>query len=122
MRSWVVNGLGGALRFRVLGGWWERLRGLLGTREDAMPVVLLGCSSVHTFGMRYPIDVAFASRHGEVLSSRRAVPPGRVVGCRRAWCAFERPASAGPWMEEGGSVLPRGGQDHADGPACGEGD
>lgn len=95
----------GVFRFKVLRRWRDRLRGLLGTGEDAEPVVLLGCSSVHTFGMRYALDIAFATHDGFVLWARRSVPPGRIVGCRHAYYAFERPASPLPWMQVGGRVV-----------------
>lgn len=99
-------GGGAEIRFRVLRGWFERLRGLLGSDERAAPVVLVGCSSVHTFGMAYAIDVALVDREGRVCKARRALPPRRVMAARRGWLAFERPASAGPWMSEGGSMAP----------------
>lgn len=87
--------------FRVLGGWVERLVGLLGTRADAMPVVLLRCASIHTYGMGYPIDVAFVDQEGRVLLSRRSLPPRRLLSSKDAFCVFERPASDAPWIEEG---------------------
>ena len=89
------------LRFRVLSGWVERLRGLLGTGPDAEPVVLLRCGSIHTFGMTYPLDVAFVGERGEVLKVDRDLPPRRVSSCLGAWLVFERPASDEPWFEEG---------------------
>lgn len=119
MRETFALDFGGGkeIRFRVLRGWLERLRGLLASGEEASPVVLVGCSSIHTFGMRYPIDVALVNRQGEVCKARRRVRPGRVVTARRAWLAFERPASRDPWMSEGGVVLPLLGGGHARGRA-----
>lgn len=93
-----------SMSFRVLGGWVEKLVGLLGTRSDAMPVVLLRCSSIHSFGMRYPMDVAFVDAKGCVLLARRLVPPGNVLSCRDAYCVFERPAAGDRWFEAGDSV------------------
>lgn len=89
------------LTLRVLSTWAERLRGLLGTREDAEPVMLVRCGSVHTFGMTYAIDVALVGELGEVLRVRRSVPPREVVSHFDACCAIERPAREGPWVEEG---------------------
>lgn len=85
----------------VLGGWLERLRGLLGKGPDARPVMLMRCGSVHTFGMTYPIDVAFLGERGEVLSVRRAVPPRELRSCADAFCVIERPAREGEWLVEG---------------------
>lgn len=86
---------------RVLTGFLERLRGLLGTTRDAAPVLIMRCATVHTFGMRYALDLAFLSREGEVLRTEREVPPGRVASCRRAAHVLERPASRGWWPREG---------------------
>ena len=85
----------------VLSGWWERLRGLLGTGPGARPVLLLRCRSVHTVGMRYPLDLAFVGERGEVLRVSRGVPPGRLASCGGASCVIERPATGGEWVEEG---------------------
>lgn len=89
------------LEVAVLSTWRERLRGLLGTGPDAGPVMLALCSSVHTFGMRYSLDVAFVGERGEVLLVCRDLAPGRVRAHRRARCVIERPAREGEWLEEG---------------------
>lgn len=92
------------LRFYVLSGWFDRLRGLLGTsRGDARasPVAIVGCASVHTFGMSFSIDVALVGRDGVVLAVARDLPPRRVCGHRDAACALERPCESGPWPEVG---------------------
>ncbi len=100
------------LVFEQLKGLVGKLRGLLGPRERGRPVVLVGCRSVHTFGMRYAIDVALVSRSGKVLASRRSMPPGRVLSASGAWFAFERPSAKGPWPQEGSwlSVAECGGE------------
>lgn len=87
--------------FRVLATWGERLRGLLGTDSTARPVVLVNCRSIHTFGMRYALDVALADGEGRVLVAKRRLQPGRLLGSRRARYAFERPASEEAWPEVG---------------------
>ena len=95
---------------RVLRRWWERARGLLGTWRygaGAVPVLLLGCSSVHTFGMRYAIDVSMADEAGRVLASWRALPPGHVVWARGARHVLERPSSAGLWPGPGDQIVLR---------------
>jgi len=92
---------GDEMRFDVLRKPLERLRGLLGTGCDARPVALMGCSSIHTFGMRYRLDVAFVSSDGYVLESWRSVPPGRLLSNRKAKIALERPHSCGSWVARG---------------------
>lgn len=108
------------LSFRALRSWREKLVGLLGTGEEASPVALCGCSSVHTVGMAYPIDVALVSRNGKVLAARRGVPPFRLVRAPGAYYAFERPCSADSWPDVGswlaiarcGGSGPRKGREH----------
>jgi len=41
--------------------FWQRLKGLLGTRllPLGQGLIIKPCSSIHTFGMAYPIDVLF---------------------------------------------------------------
>lgn len=92
---------GAAWEFRVLSSWVQRLRGLLGTREGASPVMLLRCRSIHTYGMRYPIDVAFVGGSGKVLRVVRGMAPAACASCPKAECVLERPAQEDLWVEEG---------------------
>ena len=63
-------------------GPMARLKGLALLREHELPgghaLLVRPCSSLHTFGMRFAIDVAFAARDGRVLRVIRSVPPRRV--------------------------------------------
>ena len=47
------------------------------------------CRSVHTFGMRFPIDVAFLDERGRAIRVERAVRPRRVLVCRAAFAVLE---------------------------------
>ena len=71
-----------------------RLLGLaLLERARAGPGLLIPrCRSVHTYGMRFRLDVLFLDRHGAAISRRRAVPPGRVLFERRAASVLELPS------------------------------
>jgi uncharacterized membrane protein (UPF0127 family) len=42
------------------------------------------CRSVHTFGMRFPLDVIFLDGEGRPVRVERGVRPWRVVSCRDA--------------------------------------
>lgn len=69
----------------------ERLFGLLGRRSLAADHALwiAPCGSVHTVGMRFPIDVVFVSRDGHVLRIVAAMRPGRFAICRGARSVVE---------------------------------
>jgi len=73
-----------------------RNRGLLGRDSLASDVgfVIAPCSAVHTFGMRFPIDLVFAARDGRVLKIRRAVPAFRIALALRAFAVIEMAAGS----------------------------
>jgi uncharacterized membrane protein (UPF0127 family) len=71
-----------------------RNKGLLGRAglEPGGGLVIAPCSSVHTFFMRFPIDVLFAARDGRVVKIRHAVRPWRLALALGAFCVIELPA------------------------------
>jgi uncharacterized membrane protein (UPF0127 family) len=76
-------------RSRLLGlAWLDRERAGAG-------LLIPRCSSVHTFGMRFPLDLYFLDREGSVLLVRRRVPPRRIAYCRRADAVLELPVAPG---------------------------
>jgi uncharacterized protein len=87
--------LAGCSRVFVARSWQARLLGLAWLDELPSDCGLLipGCRSVHTFGMRFALDVVFLGANGETLRVARAVPPRRVLWCRGAAAVLERPAS-----------------------------
>jgi uncharacterized membrane protein (UPF0127 family) len=90
----VVGGVG----VPVATGTRARLLGLAHLdREEAGPGLLIPrCRSVHTFGMRFDLDVLFLDRDLEPVQLRRGVKPRRVVWAQRpAFAALEVPAGGG---------------------------
>ncbi len=71
-----------------------RLLGLAGLRRERVGEGLLipRCASVHTFGMRFDLDLAFLDSAGNPLEIHRRLPPCRLVWCRRAAAVLEVPA------------------------------
>ncbi len=95
-----------SLRFplRVLRTPWQRLRGLLGSNSQASAVLLTRCHAIHTYGMRYPIDVAFLDTDMCVIFNIRKLPKSSSVSCARASCVVERPARTTAWLEAGEQI------------------
>ena len=85
-------------------GFLSRLVGLAGLRRDEVGAGLLirRCSSVHTFGMRFALDLLFLDGRGEVLATRRGVRPRRFASHRRAVAVLEIPAGQGGDFSEPG--------------------
>ena len=75
-----------------------RLRGLLGTDELAPHHALLITStkSVHTLGMRMPLDLVWVGADGELVGLDEAVRPGQQRRCKGAWGVLEVASGSGP--------------------------
>jgi uncharacterized membrane protein (UPF0127 family) len=82
------------LRIPVAESRLSRLLGLaLLTTERAGPGLLIPrCRSVHTIGMRFPLDLLFLDGEGGVLELHRGVPPGRFIRCPGAMAVLELPS------------------------------
>jgi len=57
-----------------------RLIGLLRTAglAENQGLLLKKCNQVHTFGMKFPIDVIFLSKDGDILHMEQEMNPGKV--------------------------------------------
>ncbi|OEJ25244.1 hypothetical protein BGM19_23985 [Streptomyces agglomeratus] len=83
-----------------------RTRGLLGRDGITGALLLTPASSVHTFGMRFAIDVAYLDRGLRVITVR-TMPPGRL-GLPRLRARHVLEAEAGAmegWGVRAGAVL-----------------
>jgi hypothetical protein len=92
----------GGVAFPVAVDHRARLLGLaLLDREEAMPGLLIpDCAGIHTFWMRFALDVWFLDRRGNPLAERLAVPPRRLLYRQGAAMVLERPAP------QGGEIAP----------------
>ncbi len=90
-----TRALPGGLRVATACRRDERMRGL--ARLDAMPaeyaLLIPRCRSVHTFTMRFPLDLIWLGRDGAPVRVDRAVPPNRMRSCVKARSVVE--ANAG---------------------------
>ena len=106
--------------------FFDRLRGLLGASSQAYAkeaLLLSDCSSIHTNGMEYPIDVMFIDANpcdpdvctvladgrlagdARVLASYSSVPAGKVLSCPGARAVVERPSSDAVWPRAGDMLI-----------------
>jgi hypothetical protein len=74
----------------------SRRKGLLG--RDGLPpgaaLVIAPTNAIHTFAMRFPIDVVFVRRSGVVTKVRHSMPRSRMSGSLLAFAVIELPAGA----------------------------
>ena len=86
----------------------KRMVGLLNRRKFAEGEGLLfdRCYGIHTFGMRFPIDVLFLDKDLHVIRAVKALPPYRTSVVRKAVYVLELPVGAleSTCTEEGDQV------------------
>jgi uncharacterized membrane protein (UPF0127 family) len=73
----------------------SRRQGLLGRSGlDDEALIIAPCSAVHTFFMRFAIDVVFVDKQGRVTRVVHAVRPWRITGSLRGFATIELAAGA----------------------------
>jgi uncharacterized protein len=96
--------LEGGLVVHVAAGPFARLRGLAGL--DDLPgehgLLLPHTRSVHTFGMRFPLDLVWLDRDGSIVMMQGGVAPRRHAMARSARSVLEVRAGWGPRFVEAG--------------------
>lgn len=87
----------------VAGSGETRRKGLLGRTglEPGGGLWIVPCESVHTFFMRFPIDLVYLDRKNRVRKVRHAVGPWRLSACLTAHSVLELPAGT---ARESGTV------------------
>lgn len=80
-----------SLRIQSAASFWQRFVGLLGRSSLAPDEALLitPCNNIHTFFMRFAIDVVFLDRSGVVVAIVPRVRPWRVAIARKAYACLE---------------------------------
>ncbi|HEY1538269.1 MAG TPA: DUF192 domain-containing protein [Solirubrobacteraceae bacterium] len=97
LRELPQRELPGELRLLCASTRTTRGRGL--ARLDALPtghaLLLEGCRSVHTIGMRFALDLVWLDDAGGLVRVDAAVVPGRLRNCRGARAVVECNAGEG---------------------------
>ena len=91
----ATTGAAVAVNAQVAASWVSRLIGLLGRREfpEGEALIFPRCQSIHTVGMRVPIDALFVDRTWRIVALRAALKPNRLVlPVWKAWGVIELPS------------------------------
>ena len=69
----------------------SRRKGLLGRKRlaEGEGLWIIPCEAVHTFWMRFSIDLIYLDRDHRVVKTRSNVPPWRLSACLRAHSVLE---------------------------------
>lgn len=81
-------------KMQIADNFYTRMKGLLTHQRftEIEGMLITPCNCVHTFGMRFPIDIVFIDKHRRVISSRKNVNKNRVAGVFKAKHTLELPA------------------------------
>lgn len=94
------NGTPWVARVEVAATLFDRMRGLIG--RPSLPaghgLLIEACGSIHTLGMRFPIDVIFLDRAWQVRRVVRQVRPGRLM-IRGGWHGLRALEVASGWLD-----------------------
>ncbi len=95
------------LRVPVAATPLSRLLGLALLRRESAPrgLLLERCRSIHTFGMRFALDVHFLNAEGTCIRSELGVGPRRMLVERGASAVLELPAPTHPPVSSGSDPL-----------------
>lgn len=104
--SWLVRGDDVLATLEVADSFATRFKGLLGKHEYDGAFLIKPAASVHTIGMKFPIDVAFCGKDLHVIDAI-TMRPNRVSIIRPgARCVIEAEAGAFErWGLKRGDVL-----------------
>ena len=98
-RQHIINARNGnvvAEQLRTAFDSESRRKGLLADVSlPASPAMVSApTNAIHTFFMKFPIDIAFVSKGGRVLKIRSSVPAWRMTGSLRAFAVLELAAGS----------------------------
>ncbi len=86
-----------------------RIKGLLGKNQLAAgeALIIKPCNSIHTFGMRFAIDVVFIDRDNKITGIIHNLRPNRITGIYyKAYYTIELPSRALPsTLSELGDII-----------------
>jgi len=72
-------------------GFFPRLKGLMFKKSisNNEALIFYKTPSIHTFFMKFPIDVIFLNHQKKVIRIVKNVIPNRIVYCKGAWYTIE---------------------------------
>jgi uncharacterized membrane protein (UPF0127 family) len=92
--AWLLRDGDVLAAIEVADSFGSRLKGLLGRDGIDGALLLRPARSVHTIGMRFPIDVAFCDGSMRVIAVRTLRPQRMTMPRPKAKCVIEAAAGA----------------------------
>jgi len=99
-----------ASRCKPAADFFSRFIGLMfrESLDDEEALLIVPCNSIHTFFMRFPIDLVFLDREWNVVTEKRNIAPGRIISpINGAWAVVELKGGRIDFMGIGDSIAGR---------------
>jgi uncharacterized protein len=89
--SCTIKSIRPPLQIVVATTFFQRAFGLLGRSKlgSSEGMYFPGTSSIHTFGMSFPIDLVYLNKEEEIIEIRQSMQPFRFSWCRGAQSVCE---------------------------------
>lgn len=87
MEIWISNKhIKIATKVHMADSFFKRLKGWMGKThiEDNEALILSPCSSIHTFGMRHPIDVLFLDKENAIIFLINNMSPWKISPIKKS--------------------------------------
>jgi uncharacterized membrane protein (UPF0127 family) len=76
----------------------QRLKGLLGfDKKTARILFFPSCRSIHTIGVKYPLDVFFLSSDSTVIAIKKSMKSHKLCSNKKADSVLEIPSHMNKW-------------------------
>ncbi len=106
MNGWIVHDTRVVSSVNVATSRQAKRIGLKAHPDASIPLIIESCRWVHTFGMRFPIDVAFLDAENSVVALREMKPNRLGMPVRRAVRVVEtEPGAFHHWGLKIGDVI-----------------
>lgn len=80
------------LKIKKASTFKDKFLGFMFRKQADYAILFEKCSSLHTFFMRFDIDVVFMDKNKNVLKEVKNLKPWRIAVCRKAYYALEIPS------------------------------
>jgi len=79
---------------KIASSFFSRLRGLMFKKSlnEQNALIFINAPSIHTFFMRFPIDILFLDKGMRIIRICQSIYPGRCVFCLNSAFTIEFPA------------------------------
>lgn len=92
--------------FIIADTFWKRFKGLAGSVDRDRVLLIDNCRCIHTFGMKYSLDLFWMDERGEVIQRDTHVPPKRIRYCKKAFGVLEFSSQEDAKRKHSGCFLP----------------